>query len=142
VKKIAICTVALVALFLPCIASACHVTEVHGDADCNGWSLCTSVYFSSSVDEGSLAYSVTVFNGDGEEVTSFGETLTISHDPGEGIFEYCFDGFWDGTYSVSGARVVITSALDGEAPTIFEFDLDCTLDQDTMSFGAVKSMYR
>jgi len=88
VKKLTVFLIGLVALAIPALSSACHVTEVSGDANCAGWSLCTTVYFTSSVDEGSLAYSVTVLDESGTEVTSFGETLVISHEPGEGYFEY------------------------------------------------------
>ena len=117
----------LAALLLPSISSACHVTDVDGNADCNGWSLCTSVYFVSSVDQGSLEYTVTIIDGDGGEVTSFGETLIITHEPGTGIFEYCFEGSWVGEYEVSNATIVLTSALDGQNPTVFTFDLMCTV---------------
>ena len=141
-KKLMILTLGLVALALPSISSACHVTEVMGDANCGGWSLCTSVYFTSSVDEGSLAYTVTVLDGDGQEVTSFGETLVISHEPGAGTFEYCFDGEWDGEYAVTDATVVITSALDGQEPAVFTFDLDCTVDSDAATLSSLKAQYR
>lgn len=141
-KKIIILALGLLALTVPAVASACHVTEVVGNADCTGWELCTSVYFVSSVDEGSLEYSVTVIDGAGAEVTSFGETLIITHDPGAGNFEYCFSGAWDGNYQVSGATVVLTSALDGQTPSIFTFDLECTVAADDASLDSIKSMYR
>ena len=141
-KKILILALGLLALTIPAVASACHVTEVAGNADCSGWELCTSVYFVSSVDEGSLEYSVTILDADGEEVTSFGETLVITHEPGAGDFEYCYSGIWDGTYQVSGATVVLTSALDGQNPTVFTFDLECTVGAEDASLGSLKSMYR
>ncbi len=141
-KKILILALGLLTLTLPAVASACHVTEVEGNADCGGWELCTSVYFISSVDEGSLEYSVTIFDGQGEEVTNFGETLLITHEPGSGNFEYCFSGEWDGDYQVAGATVVLQSALDGQNPSAFDFDLECTVASDEVSFDSVKSMYR
>ena len=139
-KKIMI--LALVALAIPTISAACHVTEVTGNADCDGWNLCTSVYFVSNVDEGSLAYTVTVLDGNGDEVTSFGETLIITHEPGAGTFEYCFSGIWDGEYEVSEATVVLTSSLDGQNPTMFTFDLDCMVDNEKASWGSLKAQYR
>ena len=141
-KKILILALGLLALTLPAVASACHVTQVGGNADCSGWELCTSVYFTSSVDEGSLEYNITLLDDNGDEITSFGETLTISHEPGAGYFEYCYSGEWDGTFQVSGATVVLTSALDGQNPTVFTFDLECTVADEDISFDSVKSMYR
>lgn len=141
-KKLLILMIGLLALTMPAISSACHVTEVVGEADCNGWSLCTTVYFTSSVDEGSLEYNVMVVDGEGNLITSFGETLMITHEPGAGDYEYCFDGIWDGEYQVSGATVQLTSALDGEEPTIFTFDLDCTVADETSSLGSIKAQYR
>lgn len=132
----------LLALTLPGIAGACHVTDVNGQADCNGWNLCTTVYFTSSVDQGSLAYTVTILDGTGAEVTSFGETLVITHEPGAGEFEYCFEGLWEGEYMVSNPTVVLTSALDGQAPTTFTFDLDCTVAEEAITLDAVKASYR
>lgn len=141
-KKLTLLGLGLVALALPCISSACHVTDTWGNADCDGWSLCTSVYFSSSVDEGSLEYTVTIVDGYGNEVTSFGETLTITHPPGEGTYDYCFEGTWEGEYFVSDATVVITSALDGQDPTVFTFELECTVESEETTFGSLKALYR
>lgn len=141
-KKLMIAAMALAVLSVPAVSSACHVTEVVGEADCNGWSLCTTVYFTSSADSGSLAYTVTILDGSGEEVTSFGETLTITHEPGEGYYEFCYDGVWEGEHQVTDATVVLTSALDGQDPTTFTFDLDCTVDSDHVSLGALKAQYR
>lgn len=132
----------LVALALPGVSSACHVTDVNGSADCNGWNLCTTVFFISQFDEGSLAYTVTILDGTGEEVTSFGETLIITHEPGEGYFEYCFDGVWDGEFMVSNPTVVLTSALNGQDPTTFTFDLNCTVADEAITLDAVKATYR
>lgn len=141
-KKILILAVGLLALAVPAVASACHVTEVSGDANCLGWSLCTTVHFTNSVDSGSLAYAVTVIDGEGVEITSFGETLTITHEPGAGDYEYCFEGVWEGEYAVADAIVQITSSLDGQNPTVFTFDLDCTVDSDTATLGSLKAQYR
>jgi hypothetical protein len=142
VKKLTLFSLGLVALALPCLSSACHVTDTWGNADCDGWNLCTTVYFSSNVDEGSLEYTITIIDLDNNVVTSFGETLTITHSPGEGTFEYCFEGVWDGEYFVTNATVVITSALDGQNPTVFTFDLACTVDSEDSTFGSLKALFR
>ena len=141
-KRIMILAALLGAMALPTLAGACHVVEVSGDANCNGWNLCTTVYFTSSVDQGSLAYTVTILDGLGEEVTSFGETLTITHEPGAGNYEYCFEGVWEGEHQVTDATVVLTSSLDGQTPTTFTFDLDCTVSDENISFGTLKAQYR
>lgn len=135
-------SVALVALLIPGLALACHVVDVEGNADCNGWSLCTTVYFTSNVDSGELAYTVTVMEATGEEITSFGETLTITHEPGAGNYTYCFEGVWEGEHMAYDPIVEITSSLDGQYPTTFTFDLDCTVDEDAASFGSLKAQYR
>jgi len=141
-KKLLVYVCALVALTFPAISSACHVTAVIGDANCNGWNLCTTVYFTSSVDQGSLEYTVTILDGAGEEITSFGETLTITHEPGAGDYEFCFEGIWEGQYEVSEATVLITSALDGQNPTTFEFELECLVDDGATVFGGLKAIYK
>jgi hypothetical protein len=141
-KRSLILAALMAAVALPTVAGACHVVNVSGDASCNGWSLCTTVYFTSSVDQGSLAYTVTILDGLGEEITSFGETLTITHEPGAGNYEYCFEGVWDGEHQVADATVLLTSSLDGQTPTTFSFDLGCTVSDRKATFGALKAQYR
>nr|MEE4268056.1 hypothetical protein [Candidatus Krumholzibacteria bacterium] len=141
-KKLLILALSLVALALPTLSSACHVTEVTGEADCLGWNLCTTIYFTESADNGSLAYSVTILDGDGIEVTSFGETVMVSHEPGAGDYEFCFEGIWEGEYQVANATVQLTSSLDGGAPTVFTFDLDCSVSSERVVLGALKAHYR
>jgi hypothetical protein len=141
-KKLIIMTAILAVAAFPVLSSACHVTEVNGDANCEGWNLCTSVYFTSGTDQGSLEYTVTILDGSGDEVTSFGEILTITHEPGEGTYEYCFDGLWEGVYQVAEATVVLTSSLDGQAPTVFTFDLNCSVGTDRTSIDQLKANYR
>ena len=141
-KKMWLFMAALAALAMPAASFACHVVDVEGNADCNGWSLCATVYFTSSVDSGYLEYTVAVIDGSGEPVTGFAEGLIITHEPGAGNFEYCFSGYWDGTHSVSNATVIITASLDEVDPVEFTFYLDCTLAEDAMTFGGVKAMYR
>jgi len=122
---------------------ACHVVEIEGNADCDGWSHCTYVYFSSSVEQGNLEYTITILNGDGEEVTSFGEELTINHNTGTaGVFEYCFEGEWDGEFEVTDPTVVISVIFDGQTPVVFDFDLDCTVNNEDTSWSSLKAMYR
>lgn len=140
-KLLFIYAACLAVVAMPAISTACHVTDVWGNADCNGWELCTTVYFNSSVDEGSLEYTVAIYDGNGDMIYNFGETLTISHDPGEGTYEYCFSGIWEGEYLVSGATVKLTSSLDGENPTCFTFDLECTVDTEDTSFGQLKARF-
>jgi len=142
VKKLIILVMSLLAISVPAMSFACHVTEITGDADCFGWSQCTNVYFTSSVDEGSLTYTVTILDGDGTEVTSFGETQTVSHDPGAGIYEFCFSGDWVGDYEVTNATVVISVVFDDDDPEVFTFDLACSVDNEGTSWSGLKAQYR
>ena len=141
-KKLLFLALGLVVLAFPTVASACHVTEVTGDATCLGWNLCTTIFFTDGTDSGSLAYSVTILDADGQEVTSFGETVMASHEPGEGEYEFCFEGLWEGEYELTDATVQLTSSLDGQDPTVFTFDLECTVGSQLVKLGALKAQYR
>jgi hypothetical protein len=66
----------------------------------------------------------------------------VSHEPGAGDYEFCFEGIWEGEYQVANATVQLTSSLDGGAPTVFTFDLDCSVSSERVVLGALKAHYR
>ncbi len=134
---------ALLILALPTLALACHVTEVTADADCNGWNLCATVYFTSSVDEGNLCYQVLLFDDTGAEVNRIEVCQVVSHEVGVGgEFTYCFSGIWDGEYQSGGFHVEICASLNGGTAQSYQFDLNCTVDDESTSFSSVKALYR
>jgi hypothetical protein len=143
VKKLLIVSIALFALLVPTLASACHVTNVDGNADCNGWSLCADVFFTSEVDAGRLEYSVVVRDVTGEIVTGIDELVHVYPEPGvAGEFTFCFEGIWEGEYIVSQPVVEITANLVNRPGTTFTFDLNCTVDEETTTFSSLKAQYR
>ena len=141
-RKLLILAVGLLALTIPALASANHVASVTGNADCDGWSICAIVDFLPDAVDGSLAYSVTLLDADYAVVTTLSETETILAPDGGGPDEYCFSGLWDGNFVVTGGTVVFASALNGDNPTVFLFDLECTVANENVSFDTIKSMYR
>ncbi len=131
------------ALVAPTLALACHVTEVTADANCNGWNLCATVYFTDSVDTGNLCYQLLLFDDTGAEVNRVEVCQVVGHEPGNGgYYTYCFDGIWDGEYLSSGFHVQICASLNGGTAQSFDFDLNCTVDDETTSFSSVKAQYR
>ncbi|RLB60450.1 MAG: hypothetical protein DRH08_15390 [Deltaproteobacteria bacterium] len=141
-KKLLILAVGLLALTIPALASANHVTSVTGNADCDGWSICPTVYFLPNAVDGSLCYSVTLLDADYTVVTTITATETIIPPDGGGSAEYCFDGLWEGNFVITGGTVVFAAALNGDNPTVFLFDLECTVANENISFDSIKSIYR
>jgi len=139
-----ILTIATLALVLPSMALACHVTEVTGNADCQGWSLCATVSFSGSVYEGTLNYSVRVFDDQKQEVNTFelSEVVSRPQDSCDGEYTFCFDGQWEGTHQSNGFLVKMQADLNGGTAKCFQTWLSCTVDDEEISFGAVKALYR
>ncbi len=135
----------LLALAIPALAMACHVTEVNGTADCDGWALCATVYFSDSVYSGTLNYQIIITDDAGNEVNRITASEVVSRDQGTcgGLYTYCFDGLWDGDhYSANGFHVQMCANLNGSTAQTDIFDLSCTVDDSQASFGSVKALYR
>ncbi len=141
-KKILFVSLALVAMLVPAIASACHVNVVEGNADCNGWSLCARIYFTSDVDTGVLEYTVVVRDMTGAPIITLEEAVPVSHEPGEGEYEFCFEGVWEGEYIVANPVVELTANLEGQHSRLFNFPLDCTVDNEDTTFSSLKAQYR
>jgi len=139
-----ILSIAALALVLPSLALACHVTEVTGNADCQGWSMCATVSFSGSVYEGTLNYTVHLLDDQNQEVNTFelSEVVSRPQDSCAGEYTFCFEGQWEGTYQSNGFLVKMEADLNGGASQCFQTSLSCTVDSDDVSFGAVKALYR
>ena len=141
-NKFILMSIALLALLVPALAAACHVNVVEGNADCNGWNLCARIYFTSDVDTGVLEYTVTVREVTGAPIITLEEAVPVSHEPGAGEYEFCFEGIWEGEYIVDQPVVELTANLAGQPARVFTFPLNCTVDEENISFSAVKAQYR
>ena len=141
-KNLKIVALVLLVLALPVLSFASEVTGTAAHADCDGWSLCTTVFFDSPTDEGSLAYTVTIIPGDGSDVITFGETLVVTHPTDQGSHEFCFGGPWESGFFVANSTVAIYSAIDGLNPAVSSFILECAVDAEESSFGRVKALFR
>ena len=105
-KKILILGAILTAaIVIPGLASATHLTEVTGNANCSGWDASVTVQWRSTVYAGDLDYSVVLFDEDGFEVTRSEWAGEITRTDGQ-IETYLFDGLWDmqlcGNFTVVG----------------------------------------
>ncbi len=141
-KKLNIVALVLLALTLPVLSFAAQVTGTTANADCDGWSLCVTVFFDLPTDQGSLAYTVTIIPGNGSDILSFGETLVVTHPTDQGSHEFCFGDVWESEFFVANSTVAIYSALDGLNPTVSSYILECTVDAEESSFGRVKALFR
>lgn len=141
-NKMNIVALVLLALALPVLSFGAQVTGTTSNADCDGWSLCTTVFFDSPTDQGSLAYTITIIPGDGSDVIVFGDTLDVTHPTDQGSHEFCFGDVWDSEFFVANSTVAIYCALDGLNPTVSSYVLECAVDAEESSFGRVKALFR
>jgi hypothetical protein len=98
-------TILTALILLPGLASATHITEVTGNADCEDWNASATVHWRSTVFAGDLDYSVVLFDAGGAEVTRFEWAGAITRDENVDT-TYLYGDMWNmdlcGDYTVVG----------------------------------------
>jgi len=140
--------VIMAVLLVPMLASATHITDLVGLADCEGWAADLTVHWRSTVWAGDLDYVVVLTNADGEELEVFEGAMELVRDDGQDQV-YSFGGVWEGMYQSDGFTATGTFHLvaphgeDVEESTMgFEVDLGCTVDESNQSWSSLKASYR
>ena len=137
-------------LLLPVMASATHIETFTGNADCHGWSATIDVMWRSEVYSGDLTMVIVLANDQGDELESVVVNDTLTRDPDSSWMQsYTFSGEWQGAYAASYFVAYMgfeLSAPYAEGTDVShagdEFMLECTVDDETFSWGTVKSLYR
>lgn len=113
-------------------ALATHFNSLEAIVDCEGFEAYANIQFSTGITTNTMEYLVVVTDGDGAEVTSVGDTVTIECSAGgtcdfvfTGLFEPALDG---GTFNVAGVFTVISAW--GEPSASFETTVICGDDPD------------
>lgn len=152
-KRLMVLGFALLAvLVLPVVASATHLTDFDGTADCDGWCATYTISWHSQVFEAELEYAVVLMNDEGDVLNEIVVSETITREPGsEAVQFYEICAPWEGNFVASYFTVLMAFELTapsgtGGADQVSSFGaeimLECTVDADDTNWGSLKSLYR
>ncbi|PID81978.1 hypothetical protein CSB20_00140 [bacterium DOLZORAL124_64_63] len=141
-------TTLMAILMLPAFASATHITNVVGMAECDGFSASVDVHFRSNAEYLDLAYTVEVLDADMNVVHTATNTLHVVKGDDADI-TVMIDEAWntlpDGTYTIR-VNMDLTSPYPGGVDTdthSCETTVDCgAVANDVINFESLKALYR
>ncbi len=141
-------TTLMAILMLPAFASATHITNVVGAADCSGFNASVDVHFRSNAEYLDLTYTLQVLDADMNEVHTATNTLHVVKGSDVDItvmIEEMWNMLPSGVYTIR-VNMDLTSPYPGGVDTdthTCETTVDCgPVANDEISFESVKALYR